>query len=69
MLVVLGSGALAVGLHNGWVRIAPKETITDPQRSGANNQTVPLVSTEPPGTFAQPATQNEADIYRQRRVT
>ena len=66
-LVVLGGGALAVGLHNGWVRIASNEAVTaDPQPSVANNESVPPVSAERPAVPAQPATQDEAGIYRQK---
>ena len=65
-LLVLGGGALAVGLHQGWIRIASNDAVTtDPQASVALNERVPPMSAETPAaTGAQLATPDEAAIYR-----
>lgn len=67
-LLVLGGGALAVGLHQGWVRIASNGAVSaDSQASVAMNERVAPMSVEAPAARpAQPATQDEAAIYRQK---
>lgn len=66
-LLVLG-GALAVGLHQGRVRVASNHAVgVDPQASAALNERVAAMSAEAPAvTAAQPPTQDEAAIYGQK---
>jgi hypothetical protein len=67
-LLVLGGGALAVGFHNGWVRIASQETVTaDPQPSAASNESVAPISAEGAAPEpAQPTAEDDAAMHRQK---
>jgi hypothetical protein len=67
-LLVLSGGALAVGLHQGWIRIASNDAVAaDPQASVALNEREAAMSSEAPAArAAQRATQDETAIYRQK---
>lgn len=71
-LLVLSGGALALGFHNGWLRIGsnaatPDAIGADSQPSDARKDGAALIEARPSAVGStQTATQDEAAVYRQK---
>jgi hypothetical protein len=72
-LLVLGGGTLAVGFHNGWLRIAsdsPRHgaaaASTQPNPTGNDRDAVARLTEPAPAPSVQGAIQDEAGVYRQK---
>ena len=71
-LLVLGSGTLAVGFRNGWLRTASeppsRETAASaqPTPTGSDRDAVARLTEPLPAPSTQGASQDEAGVYRQK---
>ena len=72
-VLVLGGGTLAVGFHNGWLRIASdspsRETAAaraQPTPTGNDRDAVARLAEPSPAPSTQGAIQDEVSVYRQK---